>query len=151
MKRAVQIILLICSIFFFVVIIKYNFFTDSESKFYKDGWDSYESKQYDLTLFYLNRVDKNKYPDVVAPLGFSYMEKKDYQNAISNLTVAYNNGIGKKEGYFDKITNSLGICYMQIGDLTKSKYFLLEAEKQGNPDSTGNLKILDSLQNSQNK
>lgn len=104
-----------------------------------------------MTLFYLNRVDKNKYPDVVAPLGFSYMEKKDYQSAISNLTVAYNNGIGKKEGYFDKITNSLGICYMQIGDLTKSKYFLLEAEKQGNPDSTGNLKILDSLQNSQNK
>ena len=151
MKRAIQIILLICSIFFFIVIIKYNFFTDSESKFYKDGWNSYENKQYDLTLFYLNRVDKNKYPDVVAPLGFSYMEKKDYQSAISNLTVAYNNGIGKKEGYFDKITNSLGICYMQIGDLTKSKYFLLEAEKQGNPDSTGNLKILDSLQNSQNK
>lgn len=98
-----------------------------------------------MTLFYLNRVDKNKYPDVVAPIGFSYMEKKDYNNAIFNLTIAYNNGIGKKEGYRDKITNSLGICYMQIGDLTKSKYFLLEAEKQGNPNSSGNLKILDRL------
>lgn len=151
MKRAVQIILLIGSIFFFIVIIKYNFFTDSESKFYKDGWDSYENKQYDLTLFYLNRVDKDKYPDIVAPLGFSYMEKKDYQNAISNLTSAYNNGIGKKEGYFDKITNSLGICYMQIGNLSKSKYFLLEAEKQGSPDSGRNLQILDSLINAENR
>ena len=79
------------------------------------------------------------------------MEKKDYNNAISNLTVAYNKGIGKKEGYFNKITNSLGICYMQMGNLTKSKYFLLEAEKQGNPNSKRNLQILDSLENTSNK
>ncbi len=139
------------NLFYNALRVKYNFFTDNESKFYKNGWDSYENNQYDLTLFYLNRVDKNKYPDVVAPIGFSYMEKKDYNNAISNLTVAYNKGIGKKEGYFNKITNSLGICYMQMGNLTKSKYFLLEAEKQGNPNSKRNLQILDSLENTSNK
>ncbi|MCY0977011.1 hypothetical protein PGH12_07610 [Chryseobacterium wangxinyae] len=151
MKRVFQIILLIGSVLFFVIIIKYYFFTDNDKKFYKDGWDSYENKQYDLTIFYLNHVDKNKYPDAVAPLGFSYMEKKDYNNAISNLIVAYENGIGKNEGYFDKITNSLGICYMQTGDLKKSKYFLSEAKKQGNPDSEINLKILDSLEQVRNK
>ena len=35
---------------------------------------------------------------------------------------------------------------MQKGDLDKSRFFLQQAEKLGNPDSKRNLKILDSLQ-----
>lgn len=84
-------------------------------------------------------------------LGFSYLEKQDFENAINNLQEAYNNKIGEKEGYYDKISNSLGICYMQKGDLNKSKLYLQEAQKLGNPDSKRNLQILDSLEHIRSK
>lgn len=151
MKKILQIIVLAIVLLLLVAIGKYKLFTDNDTKFYKDGWAAYENKQYDLTIFYLNRVDKNKFPDISAPLGFSYLEKKDFENAINNLEEAYNNKIGEKEGYYDKISNSLGICYMQKGDLTKAKLFLQKAEKLGNPDSKRNLQILDSLEQVQNK
>lgn len=120
-------------------IAKYKLFIDNDTKFYKDGWTGHENKQYDLTIFYLSRIDKNKFPDIVAPLGFSYLEKQDFGNAITNLQEVYDKKIGEKEGYYDKISNSLGICYMQKGDLNKSKFFLQEAQKLGNSDSKRNL------------
>lgn len=149
MKKILQIIILVIVLLLLAVIVKYKLFTDNDTKFYKDGWTAYENKQYDLTIFYLNRVDKNKFPDISAPLGFSYLEKQDFENAIHNLQEAYNNKIGEKEGYYDKISNSLGICYMQKGDLNKSKLYLQEAQKLGNPDSKRNLQILDSLEQAQ--
>ncbi|MPS65068.1 MAG: hypothetical protein DI622_04265 [Chryseobacterium sp.] len=146
MKKALQIIILIIGLLLVGAIVKYTLFTDNDNKFYKDGWTAYENNQYDLTIFYLNHVDKNKFPDIVAPLGFSYLQKQDFGNAITNLQEAYDRKIGEKEGYYDKISNSLGICYMQKGDLEKSKFYLQQAEKLGNPDSKRNLQILDSLQ-----
>ncbi len=146
MKKVLQIIILIIGLLLVGAIMKYKLFTDNDNKFYKDGWTAYENNQYDLTIFYLSHVDKNKFPDIVAPLGFSYLQKQDFGNAITNLQEAYDKKIGEKEGYYDKISNSLGICYMQKGDLDKSRFFLQQAEKLGNPDSKRNLKILDSLQ-----
>lgn len=146
MKKALQIIILIIGLLLVGAIVKYTLFTDNDNKFYKDGWTAYENNQYDLTIFYLNHVDKNKFPDIVAPLGFSYLQKQDFGNAITNLQEAYDRKIGEKEGYYDKISNSLGICYMRKGDLEKSKFYLQQAEKLGNPDSKRNLQILDSLQ-----
>ncbi|PJJ62946.1 tetratricopeptide repeat protein [Chryseobacterium geocarposphaerae] len=146
MKKVLQIIILIIGLLLVGAIVKYKLFTDNDNKFYKDGWTAYENNQYDLTIFYLSHVDKNKFPDIVAPLGFSYLQKQDFGNAITSLQEAYDKKIGEKEGYYDKISNSLGICYMQKGDLDKSRFFLQQAEKLGNPDSKRNLKILDSLQ-----
>ncbi|MGG5210057.1 tetratricopeptide repeat protein [Chryseobacterium sp. MIQD13] len=151
MKKILQIIILIIALLLLGVIIKYKLFTDNDTKFYKDGWTAYENKQYDLTIFYLNHVDKNKFPDVLAPLGFSYFEKQDFENAIINLQEAHNKRIGEKEGYYDKISNTLGICYMEKGDLNKAKLFLQEAQKSGNPDSRRNLQILDSLEHIRTK
>ena len=130
-------------------LIKYNFFTDEQTKLYQDGWTAYENKQYDLTIFYLNHVDKNKFPDIAAPLGFSYFEKKDFQNTIINLQEAYDKKIGKKEGYYDKVANTLGIGYMEKGDFDKSEFYLNKAKELGNPYSSRNLQILDSLKQAQ--
>lgn len=140
---------IIIAIIFFFSVIKYNFFTDGHTKLYQDGWTAYENKQYDLTIFYLNHVDKNKFPDIVALLGFSYFEKRDYQNAIINLQEAYDKNIGQKEGYNDKIANTLGIIYMEKGDFDKSEFYLKKAKELGNPHSSRNLRILDSLEKAQ--
>ncbi len=153
MKRKIILITgiigIIISIIFFIAIIKYNFFTDGQTKLYEDGWTAYENKQYDLTIFYLNKVEKRKYPDIVAPLGFSYFEKKDYQNTIVNLQEAYDMKIGEKEGYYDKIANTLGISYLEKGDYDKSEFYLKKAKELGSPFSSRNLQILDSLQQAQ--
>ncbi|WP_407405559.1 tetratricopeptide repeat protein [Chryseobacterium sp.] len=155
MKRKIILITgiigIIIAIIFFIAIIKNIFFTDGQTKLYEDGWTAYENKQYDLTIFYLNKVEKNKYPDIVAPLGFSYFEKKDFQNTISNLKEAYDKKIGEKEGYYDKIANTLGISYLEKGDYDKSELYLKKAQELGNENALRNLQILDSLQQSQQK
>ena len=89
MKKVLQIIILIIGLLLVGAIVKYKLFTDNDNKFYKDGWTAYENNQYDLTIFYLSHVDKNKFSDIVAPLGFSYLQKQDFGNAITNLQEAY--------------------------------------------------------------
>lgn len=148
MKKIFQIIIAVVAIILLFLIAKFSLFTDDNTKFYKDGWTAYENKQHDLTIFYLNHVDKNKYPDIVAPLGFSYFENKDYENAYSNLKEAYDKKIGKQEGYYDKILNTLGIISMEKKDFAKSEKYFIEAQKLGNPNSKKNLQILDSLEQS---
>ncbi|MBQ0152498.1 MAG: hypothetical protein KBS61_06355, partial [Chryseobacterium sp.] len=82
---------------------------------------------------------------------FSYFEKKDFQNTISNLQEAYDKKIGEKEGYYDKIANTLGISYLEKGDYDKSGLYLKKAQELGNENALRNLQILDSLQQSQQK
>lgn len=145
----ITISLLACIVLF--AIAKFSLFRDADINFYEEGWTAYENKQYDLTIFYLDKVEKNKYPNIVAPLGFSYFEKKDYQNTISNLQEAYDKKIGEKEGYYDKVANTLGISYMEKGDYDKSELYLKKAQELGNENALRNLQILDSLQQSQQK
>ncbi|WP_282630748.1 hypothetical protein [Empedobacter sedimenti] len=145
MKKIICVFIVLITLISLFVIAKYKLFTDNNLKFYEDGWTAYENEQYDLTIFYLSHVDKNKYPDVVAPIGFSYFEKKDFPNALINLQDAYNKKIGIKEGYSDKISNTLGIIYMEKGEFDKSKFYFTDALNSNNPDSKRNLQILDSL------
>ena len=146
MKKIVQIIVLLIAIIILFALAKYTLFRDGNSKMYDEGWTAYENKQYDLAIFQLSHVDKNKYPDIVAPLGFSYFEKKDYQNALENLQYAYDKKIGLKEGYLDKITNTLGIIYMERKDFKKSRFYLKEAMKHGSSNSIRNIQIIDSIE-----
>lgn len=122
-----------------------TFLTSEETKNFKDGWDSFEKKQYDLTIFYLKKVDENNYPDINAPLGFSYLEKRDYKNAILNLSAAYNEKVGLNEGYFNKVTNSLGICYMETTLYDRAKIYFEESKEDGNSYAAKNLILVDSL------
>ena len=65
MKKIVQIIVLLIAIIILFALAKYTLFRDGNSKMYDEGWTAYENKQYDLAIFQLSHVDKNKYPDVV--------------------------------------------------------------------------------------
>lgn len=151
MKKALQIIIGIIALGFIIVIAKNELFTDADTQFYNDGWDAHEKGQYELAVFYFNRIDKTKYPDVFMALGSSYLELKDYGNAVLNLQEAYKNKKAYNNEDFNKIINSLGYCYLQTRDLNKAKYFFQEAEKLGNPNSKRNLQILDSLNQKQNR
>lgn len=146
MKKALQIIIGIIALGFMIVIAKNALFTSTDTQFYDDGWEAHGKGQYESAVFYFNKVDKTKYPDVVMGLGSSYLELKDYGNAILNFQEAYRNKKGYSSEDFNKILNSLGYCYLQTRDLAKAKYFFQEAEKLGNPNSKRNLKIIDSLE-----
>lgn len=151
MKKIIQIIIGIIALGFIIVIAKNALFTDTSTQFYDDGWDAHEKKQYESAVFYFSKVDKTKYPDVVMALGSSYLELKDYRNAILNFQEAYKNKTAYSGGDFNKILNSLGYCYLQTGDLAKAKYFFQEAVKSGNSNSKKNLQILDSLEQTKHR
>lgn len=151
MKKIVQIILGIIALGFLVVIIKDNFFTDSNTKSYNDGWEAYEKNQYEMAIFNFNHVDKTKNPDVLVGLGSSYSKIGDYNNAIQHLQKAYDIAYGKGTEDYNKVLVSLGMSYLYSGDLKKARYYLDEAKKIGTPDIQINFKILDSLEQVQNK
>ncbi|WP_370900670.1 hypothetical protein [Chryseobacterium gossypii] len=146
MKKIVQIFIGTVALGLIVVIAKNSLFTDANTQFYDDGWDAHGKKQYELAIFYFDRVDKNKYPEAFMALGSSYLELKDYNNAILNFEKASENKDKYSTEDNSKIQNSLGYCYLQTKNLSKAKYHLLEADKLGNPNSKRNLRILDSLE-----
>ncbi|NIF07520.1 tetratricopeptide repeat protein [Chryseobacterium sp. Tr-659] len=146
MKKILQIAIGIVALGLIIVIAKNALFTDGDTQFYNDGWAAHEKGQYELATFYFKRVNKTEYPDIPMALGSSYLELKDYGNAITNFQEAYKNRKLYSNEDFSKILNSLGYCYLQTGDLNNARYFLQEAEKSGNPNSKRNLQIVDSLE-----
>ncbi|WP_294222670.1 tetratricopeptide repeat protein [uncultured Chryseobacterium sp.] len=146
MKKIVLIIVGIIAIGLIVVIAKNSIFTDSDTQFYEDGWEAHGKKQYELAIFYFERINKDKYPDAFMGLGSSYLELNDYENAILNFEKAVRNKDKYSPEDNGKIQNSLGYCYLQIKNFNKAKQHLLEADQLGNPNSKRNLQILDSLE-----
>ncbi|MBP2619650.1 tetratricopeptide repeat protein [Chryseobacterium jejuense] len=149
MKKILQIILGVIALGFLIVIIKDNFFTDSNTKSYHDGWDAYDKQQYEMAIFNFNHVDTSKKPDVLVGLGSSYLKIGDYRNAIQNLQKAYDIGYGIGTQDYEKVLISLGMSYLYSGDLGKGKQFLEKARQLGTSDLEINFKILDSLERNQ--
>ncbi|TWP30809.1 tetratricopeptide repeat protein [Apibacter muscae] len=151
MKKTTQVVLGFIALAFFIVIIKNTFFTDSNTQFYNKAWDAYEKQQYETAIIYFSYIDKDKYPEILMPLGSCYLRIGDYANAIQNLNEAYRRELGKKTGDYNKVLNTLGVCYLDIGNLKEARYFLEKALNEGNLNSTRNLQILDSLEREQTK
>lgn len=151
MKVATQIIIGIIAVGLIIVIAKNSLFTDKSTQFYNDGWTAFEKKNYESSIFFFNHVDETKYPDVSMGLGASYLELKDYDNAILNLQKAYKNKQSYSSEDFNKILNSLGYCYLQTRELDKAQFFLEEGVKFGNPNSKRNIEIVDSLKQIQSR
>lgn len=147
MKKILLIIVGIIAISSVVVIAKNSIFTDSDTQFYEDGWEAYDKKQYELAVFYFERLNKDKYPEAFMGLGSSYLELNDYHNAVLNFEKAVLNKDKYNSEDNGKIQNSLGYCYLQTKKFSKARQHLLEADKLGNPNSRRNLEILDSLEN----
>jgi len=151
MKKTLSIILGLFALAFLIVIIKNNFFTDSNTEFYDKAWNAYENRQYETAILYFNHIDEKKYPEILIPLGSCYFKIGDYNNAIHNLHKAYDKGLGKKTEDYNKILNTLGTSYLENGDLKNARYFLNKALNEGNKNSTRNLEILDSLEQDRSK
>lgn len=149
MKKILQIIVGFIALGFLIVIIKNNFFTDSNTKSYNDAWDAYEKEQYELAIFNFNHVDKAKKPDVLVGLGSSYLRIGDYKNAVQHLQEAYDISYGKGTQDYNKVLVSLGMSYLYSGDSQKARYYLNKARQLGTPDLEINFKILDSLEHIQ--
>jgi|GEM_PF-895868 len=146
MKKTIQIIIGIIAFAFLIVIIKKNFFTDDNTQFYDKAWSAYENKQYETAIMYFNLIDKDKYPEILMPLGSSYLKIGNYNNAIQNLSKAYKIELGKKTDNYNKILNTLGVCYLEIKDLRQARFYLEKALNEGNQNSLRNIQILDSLE-----
>lgn len=151
MKKIIQIILGIIAIGFIVLIAKNALFTSADEKLYDQGWSLYEKGDYKSAIFYFNKVDKTKYPDVLVALGASYMNTEDFDNAIQNFQEAYKKNVGKGTEDYNKVRNSLGYCYLQIGDYKNARFYFQEAMKSGSSNSKKNIQIIDSLEPTQNK
>ena len=74
------------------------------------------------------------------------MNTDDFDNAIQNFHQAYKKNIGKGTEDYNKIRNSLGYYYLQVGDYKKARIYFTEAVKPGSSNSGTNLQILDSLE-----
>lgn len=146
MKKILQITIGIIALGFIVVIAKNTLFTSADEKWYNEGWNAHEKGDYNTAIFYFNRLDKTKYPDVYVGLGSSYMNTGDFKNAIQNFLEAYKKNIGKGTQDYNKIRNSLGYCYSQIRDYRNARVYFNEAKQLGNENSNINLQILDSLE-----
>ncbi len=151
MKKIIQIIIGIIAIGFIVVIAKNALFTSADEKLYDQGWSAYEKGDYKTAIFYFDKVDKAKYPDVFVGLGSSYMNIEDFDNAIQNFQEAYKKNLGKGTEDYNKVRNSLGYCYLQIGDYKNARFYFQEAMKSGSSNSKKNIQIIDSLEPTQNK
>lgn len=146
MKKILQITIGIIALGFIVVIAKNTLFTSADEKWYNEGWNAHEKGDYNTAIFYFNRLDKTKYPDVYVGLGSSYLNTGDFKNAIQNFLEAYKKNIGKGTQDYNKIRNSLGYCYLQIRDYRNARVYFNEAKQLGNENSNINLQILDSLE-----
>ena len=72
-------------------------------------------------------------------LGSSYLEIGNYKNAIQNLSKAYKIELGKKTDNYNKILNTLGVCYLEIKDLRQARFYLEKALNEGNQSSLRNI------------
>lgn len=151
MKKILQIIIGIIALGFIVVIVKNTLFTSADNRFYDDGWTAYEKGDFNTAIFYFEKIDKTKYPDVYVGLGSSYMNTEDFDNAIQNFQEAYKKNVGKGTEDYNKVRNSLGYCYLQIGDYKNARFYFQEAIKSGSSNSKKNIQIIDSLEPTQNK
>lgn len=146
MKKILQIIIGIIALGFIVVIVKNTLFTSADNRFYDDGWTAYEKGDFNTAIFYFEKIDKTKYPDVYVGLGSSYMNTQDFDNAIQNFQQAYKKYLGKGTEDYNKIRNSLGYCYLQVGDYKNARFYFEEAMKHGSTNSIRNIQIIDSLE-----
>ena len=77
------------------------------------------------------------------------MNTEDFDNAIQNFQEAYKKNVGKGTEDYNKVRNSLGYCYLKIGDNKNARFYFQEAVKSGSSNSKKNIQIIDSIENVQ--
>lgn len=151
MKNNLLIILGILSLVAIIAIIKNNSllsFGDNER--ISKGWEAYENKDFRAAVSHFSTVDLKKHTDVILPLSDSYLQIGEPYNAINYLEKAYLNK-NFTDADRSKITNMLGIAYIEERKFKNARIILNESLKLGNSNSAVNLEILDSLETIQNK
>lgn len=151
MKNNLLIILGILSIIAIIAIIKNNsLFSFGDNERISEGWEAYENKNYSFAISQFTAVDLKKHRDVILPLADSYLQIGEPYNAIHYLEQAYFDEAFTADER-SKVTNMLGLAYIDEKEFKKARIILNESSELGNTNSAINLEILDSLEISQKK
>lgn len=112
MKNKVILIFSFISIVLFIFFIKEILFKDRDTEFYQKGWEAYSKKECEMSIFYLNHVNKEKYPDILLPLGACYVDTENFNDAITIIEEALKKKIVKSQDY-GNILGLLGYSYLK--------------------------------------
>lgn len=108
MKKTITFIIGIIALGFFILIIKNNFFNESNDPFLEKGFQAYENKNYNEAILYFEKVDINKNKIISGYLGDSYLQIEEYVPAQKYLLKAYTEKTDEPQ-YFKNTVNNLAL------------------------------------------
>lgn len=143
MKKIITLILGIIAFGFFILIIKNNFFNQSNNSDIEKAFDAYDKRNYHEAILYFEKVDIQKNKIITGYLGDAYLQVEDYVPAQIYLLKAYNEKTDEPQ-YFKNTVNNLGLSYLALKDTVNALKYFKEAAELGNPSSIKNLELLKS-------
>ncbi|MDR6920865.1 MULTISPECIES: tetratricopeptide repeat protein [Chryseobacterium] len=118
-------------------------FKNDNEKFFDQGVEYYNQKQYNDALFYFEKAEQLDNVEALKYSGTIYLESGDPQKAISKFE-KYISKIGLNDNDSKFALNDLGVAYFKLNDIENAKKYWKKAAELGNITSSNNLKELET-------
>ena len=118
-------------------------FKNDNEKFFDQGVEYYNQKQYNEALFYFEKAEQLDNVEALKYSGTIYLESGDPQKAISKFE-KYISKIGLNDNDSKFALNDLGVAYFKLNDIENAKKYWKKAAELGNITSSNNLKELET-------
>jgi tetratricopeptide (TPR) repeat protein len=141
MKKTITIIIGIISLGFFIVIVKNNFFDQSNNSDIEKAFDAYDKKNYNEAILYFQKVDIQENKIITSYLGDAHLQVGEYVPANKYLLKAYQQKTDEPQ-YFNNTVNNLALSYLALKDTLNALKYFKEGAELGNPSSIKNLELL---------
>jgi len=118
-------------------------FKNDNEKFFDQGVEYYNQKQYNEALFYFEKAEQLDNVEALKYSGTIYLESGDPQKAISKFE-KYISKIGLNDNDSKFALNDLGVAYFKLNDIENAKKYWKKAAELGNITSSNNLKEIET-------
>lgn len=116
-------------------------FKNDNEKFFDQGVQYYNQKQYNEALFYFEKAEQLDNVEALKYSGTIYLESGEPQKAIPKFK-KYLQTLGSESEDVKFALNDLGVAYFKLNDIENAKKYWKKAAELGNITSSDNLKEL---------
>lgn len=118
-------------------------FKNDNEKFFDQGVQYYNQKQYNEALFYFEKAEQLDNVEALKYSGTIYLESGEPQKAIPKFK-KYLQTLGSESEDVKFALNDLGVAYFKLNDIENAKKYWKKAAELGNITSSDNLKELET-------
>ncbi|KPE49410.1 tetratricopeptide repeat protein [Chryseobacterium indologenes] len=118
-------------------------FKNDNEKFFDQGVQYYNQKQYNEALFYFEKAEQLDNVEALKYSGTIYLESGEPQKAIPKFK-KYLQILDLESEDVKFALNDLGVAYFKLNDIENAKKYWKKAAELGNITSSDNLKELET-------